>query len=449
MKINILSIIVSFFVTSLVFTSCLKSEDAVNFDIDPTVKSFSFDSIRIDSTKSVIGKNYLFSIDQIGTGDTALIFNADSLPANTNLSKVKVNISTSGGVSYIKNGKDTIWNTTDTLDFTKPVSFTIHAYNSEGSIIKKIYKVSINVHKQDPDSLNWGTAPFYTGTALSGKQKSLIFNNKVFTFTDDGSAQVKVTSSAVSDGKNWSSLQTISGINGKADYSSITSFNNNLYLVADGNVYVSANGTNWVINSGLSDQVKTLLTSFNGRLTGIKQVGADSRFCVTTDGLTWETGETVPAEFPTSNISAASYTLKTNANIHRAILMGDNSSLGAADTIAVPWSTFDGKEWVGLTTTTGYCPKTSNISIIYYNNKFYAFGGKGENGFKAFYVSEEGRVWKKIDEKVCFPTSFTGREEYSYVVDSNNFIWVIWSKTAQKSDEIWKGRINSLGFITQ
>lgn len=452
MKIPFLSIIVSSFILSLVFTSCLKSEDAVNYEIDPTIKSFSFDSIRIDSSHTVIGKKYPFYIDQIGDAETALIYNADSLPVNTPLTKVKVNFSTSGGVTYVnKNGKDTIYTSTDSLDFTNPVKFTTYAYNSDGSIVKKLYKISFNVHKQDPDSLNWGTQPFYTGTGLTGKQKSLIFNNQAFVFTDDGSAQIKVTSSAVSSGKNWASLQTISGISGKADYSSVTLFKNNLYIVAGGSVYVSGNGTDWSKNNGLSDNVTTLLTSFNGFLTGIKTVGTDSKFCVTTDEQTWTIGETVPSDFPTANISATSYTLRTNSNIHKAILMGDNPSLGANDTIAVPWSTFDGKEWIDQSASTGYCPKTSksNMSIIYYNNKFYAFGGKGSTGFNAFYVSEEGRIWKEVEEKVGFPKSFAGRGEYSYVVDNNNFIWLIWSKTAKNNDEVWKGRINSLGFTAQ
>ncbi|WP_321519450.1 DUF6242 domain-containing protein [uncultured Bacteroides sp.] len=449
MKIPFLSIIVSLFIVSLVFTSCLSSDNAVTYEIDPTIKSFSFDSIKVDATHTAIGKKYPFSIDQIGDGSTALIYNADSLPVNTKVSKVKINLNTAGGVTYFKNGKDTIYTSTDSINFTNPVNFTVYASNSDGTVTKKLYKISINVHKQDPDSLNWGKQAFFTGTGLTGKQKSLIFNNQVFVFNDDGSTQIKVTSSAVTDGKSWTALQTISGLSEKADYSSVTLFNNNLYIVAGGNVYVSANGTTWIKNSGLSDNVKSLLTSFSGHLAGIKTVGADSKFCVTTDGQTWVTGETVPSDFPTTNFSATSYALKTNASIYRAILMGDNPSLAAGDTVAVPWSTFDGKEWADLSATTGYCPKTSNISITYYNNKFYAFGGNGENGFKAFYVSEDARIWNKVGEKVCFPTSFTGRGDYSYIIDSSNFIWLIWSKTAQKNDEIWKGKINSLGFTAQ
>ncbi len=448
MKKKFLSIIASIFATSFAFTSCLNSSDAVDYETSPIIQSFSFDSIKVVNAPSAIGKNYPFSIDQIGKGDTALIYNVDSLPVNADLSKVKVNILTAGTATYNKNGKDTIWTSTDSLNFAKPISFTINAYNSDGSIYKKIYKISINVHKLDPDSLNWGKEAFYTGTGITGKQKSLVFNEKVFTFTDDNSGQVKVTFSTLTDGKSWAGLQAISGISEKADYSSVTAYNGSLYIVAEGNVYTSTDGISWTKNNGLSGNVKTLLTSFGGLLTGIETVGTDTKFCFTKDGQSWEVGESVPAEFPTTNISATSYTLKTNPNIQRAILMGDNASLGTKDTIAVPWSTFDGKSWVDLSTDVDYCPKSSNISILYYNNKFYAFGGKGETGFKAFYVSEEGRIWKKIEKKAIFPSSFSGRGDYSTIVDNNNFIWVIWSKTSQNNDEIWKGRINSLGFIS-
>ncbi len=450
MRIPFFSIIVCLFVTSLVFTSCLSSDNAVdNYEIDPSIKSFSFDSIKVASTHSVLGKKYPFAIDQIGDGTTALIYNADSLPVNTKLTKVKINLKTDGAVTYLKNNKDTVYTATDSIDFTNPVTFTILAYNSDGNIVKKIYKISFNVHKVDPDSLNWGAQPFYTGTQITGKQKSIILNNTIFTFSDDGSAQVKMTSTATNNGKSWTALQTLNGIPDKADYSSVTVFSNNIYIIANGNVYISSNGIDWTKNSGLSNSVVSLLTSFNGKLAGIKTVGTDKTFCVTTDGNSWETGNVVPANFPTANYSATSYALKTNSSIYRAILMGDNSSLGTADTIAVPWSTFDGKEWADLSASTGYCPKTSNISVTYYNNKFYAFGGVGSNGFKAFYSSEDGRIWNKVASEVCFPIKFNGRGDYSYAVDSNNFIWLIWSKTALNNDEVWKGRINSLGFVTQ
>lgn len=454
MKTKFLSIIIGLFATSLAMTSCLSTTDPVSYEVDGTLKAFSFDSIRVDKTHFAVGRKHPFSIQQNGENATSLIYNTNPLPVNADLKKVKVNIATSGLVTYIKNGKDTIWNSTDTLDFTAPVNFTVLAYNSDGTIVKRVYKVSFSKHTQDPDSLNWGTNPYGVNTGVVGKHKSIIYNNNVYTFQDDNSAQVKVSSSDVSDGATWTALSPITGIEGKADYTSVTVFKNKLYILSSGFAYASTDGINWSKQDLLGGDIKNLLVSFDGKLSATKTVSGILKFCVTSDGTTWKLGKDVPRDFPTSNVSATSYSLKTNSNIKTAILVGDRENLlpGETDLIAVPWSTFDGLEWANLPyipkdpTATDYsCPKTKNISIIYYNNKLYTFGGQGATSLDSFYSSEEGIVWKKVTEKVCFPNVFKGRDNYSFVLDSNNFIWMIWSKTGTSgADNVWKGRINSM-----
>lgn len=42
------------------------------------------------------------------------------------------------------------------------------------------------------------------------------------------------------------------------------------------------------------------------------------------------------------------------------------------------------------------------------------------------------------------PEEFIDRTGYfSYLVDSDNFIWIMWSG----SNDVWKGKINRLGFV--
>lgn len=375
------------------------------------------------------------------------------------MKKVKVNITTGGFVTYMKNGKDTIWNSVDSIDFTSPVNFTVLAYNSDGTIVKRVYKISFKKHSQDPDSLNWGTRPYAINTGVVGKHKSVIYKNNVYTFQDDNSAQVKVTSSAEDDGATWTALAPVTGITDKADYSSVTVFNDKLYILSSGFAYTSTDGVNWVKQDLLGGDIKNLLVSFDGKLAATKIVSGVLKFCVTKDGAIWEIGKNVPREFPTANVSATSYALKTNSGIKAAILVGDRENLlsNETDLVAVPWSTFDGLNWADLAyvkkdpTALDYsCPKTKNISIIYYNNKFYTFGGQGTTSFDSFYSSEEGIVWRKVTEKVCFPSVFKGRENYSFVVDGNNFIWMIWSNAGTLgTDNVWKGRLNSMNTLVQ
>ena len=84
------------------------------------------------------------------------------------------------------------------------------------------------------------------------------------------------------------------------------------------------------------------------------------------------------------------------------------------------------------------------------------FGGAGQHkgkieAFEQFYVSkDDGISWEAITEKVMFPEEFRSLYEqangnYSCVVDDQHFIWIMWSQTG----EVWRGRINKLGFEKQ
>ena len=93
--------------------------------------------------------------------------------------------------------------------------------------------------------------------------------------------------------------------------------------------------------------------------------------------------------------------------------------------------------------------------MIYYNELLYAFGGPGKSygkdipAFSKFYVSkDQGVSWTPVSQYLFFPEEFTdlynqAKGNYSFVVDKNNFLWIIWSKSGQ----VWRGRINKMGFL--
>ena len=65
-----------------------------------------------------------------------------------------------------------------------------------------------------------------------------------------------------------------------------------------------------------------------------------------------------------------------------------------------------------------------------------------------FYTSiDNGITWEKITELAMFPEEFTqlyekAKGNYSWAIDQNHFLWIMWSETG----EVWRGRINKLGF---
>lgn len=479
MKIKFLSVIISFLVISLTITSCLDNENNIEYGTDPTIHSFSINDINTDSiikngnyngTKDttivlkVTGSKYPFTIDQLSGGTytyqegsesktityTGRIFNNDSLPIGTNIKKVVVNMGITSYITYNRKnieGKDSLclWMSTDSLDFTNPIYFSVYA--QDPTLAPKIYQAKINVHKQHPDSLQWSkmNANF---PVIVGKQKAIYINENIYIFANTASG-IYIAKSA--NGTSWGEISiSNSSLPANADYSSVVAYLNKLFIVAGGKVYSSNDGSIWSEISNLTG-VTTLISAFNSnnnkRLIGIK----GTKFIQTIDGLTWEETVALPEGFPQKNFSVApAYPIKTNSKLEKMILISNEPKASVSDTASVVWSLSSEKNsWELYSPQTGdkyTCPLFNNISIIRYNEQLYSFGGasKGLKAFQSFYASkDEGLNWKEETRLIRFPKEFLDRgDNFSYIVDKDNFLWIMWSN----SGEVWRGRINKLGF---
>lgn len=461
MKIKFLTVIASLFAAAFMITSCL-DDNTVEYEYssNASITAFSIGDIEtqyIDSihygkdttlVATVTGTDYPFVIDQ----GQRLIYNRDSLPVGTNVSKVVVSITadTSWILMTTQEDKDTTWVSTDSLNFENPVKFKVVAYSG---VVGPTYTVKINVHKQVPDSLQWT----YIGNGLDTTieaQKAVTLNDRIYVFTrqTDG---VSVTSTSINDGKNWTALEATDLPDG-ADYSSVMAWGDELYILVGEELYHSADGIGWTkvdTEIRLSLLIANVASEWNKKLYA---VNAENRFVESMDGTTWTEGKEVPAGFPLSNLSYAVSPLETNAFIERLTVMGDNGI--ATDTASVVWTRLTTENtWEDYPVgedEQNYCPKLSNMAMIYYNKQLYAFGGPGQNSngeipaFDRFYSSKnQGITWEGITQNVLFPEEFTDLYEqaeghYSFVVDKNNFLWIVWSKSGQ----VWRGRINKLGF---
>ena len=458
MKIKFLTVIASLLTAAFMITSCLDDNEVeIEYSSESSITAFSINDIETEYTQEVNGEDttltftvdgskYPFAIDQ----GARHIYNVDSLPVGTDVSKVLVEIETDGiGIFIVAEDKDTLWNTTDSLNFEKPVQFKVMAMSG---VYGPIYKAQINVHKQVPDSLQWSLM----GTSFDNTiqaQKAVTAGDYIYVFAqqENGAA---ITSTHINDGKTWTSLQALSIPN--ADYSSAMAWGDNLYILADNDLYSSTDGTSWnkiTTNVKFSTLVANVHSEYNQKLYAID---TDNHFIESEDGLQWETYEEVPAHFPVNHISYASYPLATNKFIDRMTLMGENTL--ATDTTSTVWTRLTTEEsWGDYPTAENdqyYCPKLANISMIHYNDQLYAFGGPGKSfgetipAFSKFYEStDQGATWEPVSRYVFFPDEFSdlynqANGHYSYVVDKNDFLWIIWSQSGQ----VWRGRINKLGF---
>ena len=454
MKLKVLNIIACLFIAACAITSCLSDDVNYETNYNASITAFSFDSIVTyypsvteegnDTTlsKYVVGSKYPFVIDQV----KGQIYNADSLPKGTDISKVVVNIQTDGYYIFIEAGEnDSIWSDTDSLDFTQPVQFKVL---SEMSTFGQIYTAQINVHQQDPDTMSWTKFTGNFSTEIEA-QKAVYVNNSIFVFADS-ETQVAVTSTQ--DGKEWTALQPID-LSVKADYSTAMAWNEKIYILADKTLYASENGINWT-KVETEQTFSTLAAASKNKIIGID---TDNYYIESSDAINWERYNAMPTDFPKTPFTSTSHALSTNADMERIVIMGYNPV--ETDTTSVVWGQIDNEhEWVAMTyeDNKALCPNFENPTITYYNNKLYAFGGPAIDGtklhaFEQFYLSKDNGIsWEPVTKILAFPEEFRttyaqAEGNYSCIVDNDNFIWIIWSKTG----EVWRGRINKLGFIKQ
>lgn len=451
MKLKVLNIVLSLFIAACSITSCLDMETTeYEYSSDASITEFSItDSIvtiiGLDTLPSVQGADYPFIIDH----NAGLIYNADSLPVNTDISKVVVNMTADTYYIYVVAETDSLWESTDTLNFNKPIHFKVMA---ENGTFGRTYKAELLVHKQDPDSLVWKqlTTKFAANVEA---QKAVYMNNRIYVFIEQ-ETQIAVTSSSTKDGKTWTEMEVID-IPSKADYTSVIAWEDALYILAENQLYTSFNGLNWTKVNTEQTFSKLLASSSNNK----KLIGIDSEnyYLSSTDGTNWEKHNLLPSEFPSNNFSFADYTLDTNSDINRIVLLGNNEN--STDTTTVVWSQLDtDNEWFSLTYEDhkNACPNLENAYIIRYDNKLFTFGGIGQyNGyvtpFSGFYEStDNGISWGLATNKLTFPNEFRSLYyeadgNYSCVIDNEQYIWIIWSR----SGEVWRGRINKFGFKKQ
>lgn len=482
MKIKFLPLIAVLFAATSIMTSCLDNDvEQITYTSETSITGFSLGTLNIDR----IGKdkngldshyvdtldcsNYPFTIDQINR----IITNKDSLPVGTYIDKVITNITYDAGMlGYTPKGSDhdTIWTSTDSIDFTEPVEFKVYAYSGvEG----KPYKVTINVHKQEPDTISWKKfdtqLQLFNAGSLS-EQKAVYANGKVYVFGKNGNGTHIEYSDVANDNPSpW--VPVTDNIPSNIDTYSATAW--------AGNIYFLARGTNdkqlYKLNV-TTDKIEPVGTETFEMLIGGNDI--KSELYVVKDGESgiykespW-TKDTDPfTQFKAgqpffSNTTTASY----NSNITTTVALCYNQGNTANDTTALVFNRISSDNKWEERMQNLPLPNLENVTMIYYDGKLYAFGGGyGEiKPFSQFYCStDNGLCWRPVTECMAFPAEVPDTENpnreyinfpdlydthhgnYSCAVtpklesetSRGNFIWIVW-----EDGSICRGRINRLGF---
>ena len=472
MKIKFLPLIAVFFAATSIMTSCLDNDvDQITYTSETSITGFSLGTLHIDRVgKDKDGKDsayvdtlncsdYPFTIDQINR----TITNKDSLPVGTHIDKVITSITYDAGMlAYKPKGSDhdTIWTSTDSIDFTDPVEFKVYAYSGvEG----KPYTITINVHKQEPDTISWkkfDNNPFSAGSL--SEQKAVYANGKVYVFGKNGNGTHIEYSDVAND--NPTSWTPVASTPANIDTYSATAWAGSIYFLAGTNkqLYKLDVNNNNVTQVG-TETFEVLIGGNDTKEELYAVINKTSNEVSNSVSYTYKNGvwteDADPfTQFPAckpffSNTTTASY----NINITSTVALCYNQGTTANDTTALVFNRMSSDNKWEERIQNLPLPNLENVTMIYYDGKLYAFGGgyKEIKPFSQFYCStDNGLCWRPVTECMAFPAEFgtlytTHHSNYSCAVtpklengtSRGNFIWIVW-----EDGSISRGRINRLGF---
>lgn len=461
MKIKFLPFVFAICASVLMFTSCLKGDEVseIEYSSATSITSFSLGTLKIakvgkdkkgnDSAyvDTINCSKYVFSINQLAR----TIENKDSLPMGVDISKVIAKITgDTRAITYrVKTSsgstKDTLYTSTDSIDFTTPQSIKVYTVNG---IAGKPYTVKVNVHAQDPDLMVWKTFDLSSGitpvkAVTSGERLYLVG-------TSNGTAVAKVLSIAQGTPSAWESIALPAGTN---PYS-LTQWQNACYFIAAGKLYrFTELGYEAVTVSGMP-RLLQLLGGASGTVPVLYAQSEAGTGSISNAAWTIDANaQALSGITATTAVMSHGKTLAYNTSLSRVLMVYPQATTDSVAVVAQRLSSET--DWNTYVAGTSSLLNLEKLQLHYYNGKYMAFGGaeiSGKTGVAAFakiYVSaDNGLRWLVADSKLAFPadgsfaTYYTASSRnFASAVDDNHYLWIVWG-----NGKVSRGRINKLGF---
>lgn len=446
-------ILVFLSVVLMALTSCLGDPEEVTYYDDAAISSFSLTSIpRTVHTTTKAGKDSTYVASMNATGykftidhNAGLVFNADSLPVGCNASKVIASVTAlNGGYVLMKKiDSDTIvyYNTTDTIDFSKPRTFRILANSGEWY---KEYKAEVRVHKENGDSVYWTSHETNAAFANLENIKAAALGSKMMAWgVEDGKMKMYATENT--DGESWNEVSTPLSAS-----ATVVGNEKMLFAYSDGAVYSTDNALAW---TKMSEQAGIASLAF-ATDAEVYAITTDKKIIVSRDGgASWaEDAMDDNADLlPTRDITGMQTIVRTNNDITRVVMIGNRNV--ATDKNAMVWTKvidtdnpLGNQPWTTqVNNTDGYhlTPAASPLNIIRYGDDLYMLNGDGINAssvraMTGIYKSQDNaQNWWK-DTRFNLPKYLSSSTtSFAMAKDTRNHIWVICGRTGQ----VWSCRL--------
>lgn len=456
-------------------------------------------SVKAKDTKLKIDSVF-FSIDL----NRGVIFNADSLPVGTDVSKLVPVITYTSSASAVKltvntNGKeeekDYKSSPNDSIDFSNPVKLTITA---EDNTTVRSYNIKVNVHTMQPDSLTWdrlAVTPLPSALGSPRRQKTVQFAGTTYSLIEESNGAYSLAVARDILTADWEVRTPDLGF--QPDVRTLNATPSHLCLLdISGVLHTSADGLTWT-NTGLV--WTNIIGAYGDTLLGLRNnAGTLVHTCWPADAGYAETA--VKADFPVAGYS--DFVQFSNRWTTLPIGFMTGGRLADGSLTEKTWG-FDGDHWEVLSQ--NMVPHIDGAAIVPYyvyrktssslvQTEFAVWmliGGLLEDGTcnKTIYVSYDNGVnWYAADTQMQLPDYFPGLYDLDalmiewpkqaslegnwttkapralapiarikYEVDNYEVYWdcpyiyVFGGHTAggALNDQIWRGVLNRLSFIPQ
>lgn len=407
---------------SIVIASCNSSTTDYTVDTysSAVVRTFSF-----SENDSIIANldSVFFSIDLV----KGQIYNATPMPYGTRVTALTPVITSLNGFSVAeltvtRAGKaDTVYNyltnSSDTMDFTNPVKLRVV---SPDGICERTYTITVNVYKEDPDSLTWDRLDrrnLPSNYAYPTEQRTVRQGTTLHCLTAStdeyclatlqGSLDAIVGSEA--DLGDWAK-KTIT-FPATPRISTFTATDDALYIICDdGLLYSSSDeGSTW---TSTGCEWSTIYGGYGATLTGAA--------CDKSGNWTLQTYPTLsatplPDNMPVSGTSAAVTYSFAMSDTPQMLIVGGRKKDGSLSTDT--WG-FDGSTWVkiskrglpegleGIAVAPYYTYTTAADWTTQTIQTLITFGGRkadGTNNSTVYISSDYGINWSKAGQSLQLP----------------------------------------------
>ncbi len=312
-------------------------------------------------TTNVTGSYYPMYIDH----ERRLIYNGDSLPMGTDVSKVTFSAFNSIGsaaINSLTTGEDTLFTKSDSTDFRSPRLLTVYATDG---VSKRTYEVRVNVHKQDGETFNWNKmCAGNAALAALTEVRALAADGTLYLFGANGTQRVVMTAQ-LSEPQTLTAVD-INGIE-TLNIASVQRMGGMFYaLDKNGKTATSADGINWTLLGGdfTADALPAAATAM---LVAMK----DGALFSSADGINW-TKDELDAEgmLPETAFAAVCIPSRTDRKFEDLLLIGAKDSQPSVWKHNIDLTGTDVLPWMYLNVDPGNvysCPVPLMPSLLLYD----------------------------------------------------------------------------------